>query len=269
MIPKIIHYCWFGGNPLPELAEKCIVSWQKYCPEYQVKRWDESNFDINCCDYVREAYNAKKWAFVSDYARLYVLVKYGGVYMDTDVEVIKNIDAFLNNHAFSGFEKEDAIPTGIMACEKDFPLFGQLLSDYDNRHFSLPNGEYDMSTNVEAITSHLLKKGLILNNTLQVIDGFALYPKDFFCPKNYETGKIEITENTCTIHHFSASWHSDTQKRATAVTKKAIEEFGVERGKKIANILVKPMYIKERIKNIGYKETLQYYVQKLKKEKEK
>ncbi|MBQ7544534.1 MAG: hypothetical protein IJT02_06275 [Synergistaceae bacterium] len=135
MIPKVIHYCWFGGKPLPELAQKCLASWEKFCPDYEIVRWDESNFNVNCCDYVREAYEAKKWAFVSDYARLKVLVDNGGVYMDTDVEVIKPLDEFLVHEAFSGFESEKAIPTGIMACEKGFAPFAEMLADYHTRHF--------------------------------------------------------------------------------------------------------------------------------------
>ena len=131
MIPKIIHYCWFGGNPLSDLAQKCIDSWKKYCPDYEIKEWNESNFDLNSCDYVREAYQAKKWAFVTDYVRLYAMVTEGGIYMDTDVEVIRPLDSFLSNRAFSGFEDETNIPTGIMACEKGFPLFEELLEEYN------------------------------------------------------------------------------------------------------------------------------------------
>ena len=111
MIPKIIHYCWFGGKPLPELAQKCIASWKKYCPDYEIKEWNESNFNLNSCDYVREAYEAKKWAFITDYVRLYAMVTEGGIYMDTDVEVIKPLDPFLKHKAFSGFEDEVSIPT--------------------------------------------------------------------------------------------------------------------------------------------------------------
>ena len=123
MIPKTIHYCWFGGNPLPDLAVKCIDSWKKYCPDYEIKEWNEKNFNLDACPYVREAYEAKKWAFVSDYARLYAMVTEGGIYMDTDVEVLKPLDEYLDNLAFSGFQTEKEIPTGIMACEKGFPLF--------------------------------------------------------------------------------------------------------------------------------------------------
>ena len=136
MIPKIIHYCWFGGNPLPELAKKCIASWKLYCPDYEIKEWNESNFDLNYCDYVREAYDSKNWAFVSDVARLYALVTEGGIYMDTDVEVIKPLDNLLKYHAVSGFETETTIPTGLIAGEKENPMLKELLYEYKNIHFT-------------------------------------------------------------------------------------------------------------------------------------
>lgn len=205
-IPKTIHYCWFGGNPLPELAQKCISSWEKYCPDYEIVRWDESNFDVNCCDYVKEAYEAKKWAFVSDVARLNALVRHGGIYMDTDVEVLRPIDEFLQYDAFSGFERSDAIPTGLMASKANHPLFEELLNEYNNKHFIKEDGTYDLTTNVKYITDTCLKHGLQLNNTFQTVYGFTLFPHDYFCPVNSKTGKIELTDNSYTIHHFAGSW---------------------------------------------------------------
>ena len=208
MIPKIIHYCWFGRNPKNDLALKCIESWKKFAPDYIIKEWNEDNFDINSNVYVKEAYENGKWAFITDYVRLYVLVNEGGIYCDTDLEFLSSLDQYLSLRAFSGFEKEDVVPTGIMACEKGFPLFDELLHDYDNRKFVLEDGSLDMTTNCATITKICLKHGLILNNKKQDVDGFVLYPKDYFCPKNYETGEIELTENTKTIHHFSGSWMS-------------------------------------------------------------
>lgn len=205
-IPKIIHYCWFGGNPLPELAQKCIASWKKYCPDYEIIRWDETNFDINYCAYVREAYDAKKWAFVSDVARLYALVHHGGIYMDTDVEVIRPIDDFCQYEAFSGFERSDAIPTGLMAAKANHPLFEELLWEYDGKHFINDDGTYNLTTNVKYITDTCLKYGLKLNNSLQTVNGFTLFPSDYFCPVNSKSGKIELTNNTYTIHHLAGSW---------------------------------------------------------------
>lgn len=226
MIPKKIHYCWFGGNPLPDLAVKCIESWKKYCPDYEIVEWNEKNFDLTCNKYVRQAYECKKWAFITDYVRLYAMVTQGGIYMDTDVEVLKNLDIFLNNKAFSGFERENAIPTGIMACEKDFPLFKEFLYEYKERAFIKENGDMDLTTNVTAITNTCLKYGLNLNNQLQKINDFTLYPKDFFCPKNYETGKIECTKNTYTIHHFSGSWHTEKEKKIENFERKLLNKYG-------------------------------------------
>ena len=184
MIPKVIHYCWFGGNPLPEMARRCIASWKKHCPDYEIIEWNETNFDLNFNPYVKEAYEAKKWAFVTDVVRLYALVTYGGIYMDTDVEVLKPLDAFLEHEAFSGFEAEDHIPTGIMAAEKGAPMFVELLNDYNGVHFKHEDGTLDLTTNVTRITDACLKHGLVLNNQLQVVNGFALYPNDYFCPKD-------------------------------------------------------------------------------------
>ena len=207
MIPKTIHYCWFGGNPKPKLAKKCIKSWKKKCPDYEIIEWNEDNFDIPSAPlYVRQAYEAKKWAFVTDYVRLFAMLNYGGIYMDTDVEVVKSLDPFLSHKAFSGFEDEIHIPTGIMACEKGFPLFNEFLHYYDNVSFFNEGGEISYVTNVIIMTEICLSKGLIQNNTLQNIDGFMLYPNDYFCPLSYQTRRLEMTENTTTIHWFNASW---------------------------------------------------------------
>lgn len=219
MIPKKIHYCWFGGNSLPELAIKCIESWKKHCPDYEIIEWNENNFDINCCDYVKEAYDAKKWAFVSDVVRLYALVNYGGIYMDTDVEVLKSLDDILKYEAVSGFENEKSIPTGLMGCKKNQKLFEELLHEYDNIHFLKEDGTLDMTTNVVRITTLCLKYGLKLNNTFQIVNGFALFPNDYFCPKDYLTKKINLTENTYTIHHFDGSWLSAEMKYSMYLTK--------------------------------------------------
>ena len=213
-IPKIIHYCWFGGNPLPPLAKKCIRSWKKFCPDYKLMQWNEENFDLSRAPlYVRQAYEAKKWAFVTDYVRLYAMTQFGGIYMDTDVEVIRPLDRFLSHRAFSGFEDEVNIPTGIMACEKNFPMFEKLLAYYDTASFYHPDGSMNLTTNVTIITELCLQHGLQQNNTYQVIEGFALYPKDVFCPVSYATMELEKTENTHTIHWFSGSWHTAQQKK--------------------------------------------------------
>ena len=148
MIPKIIHYVWVGGKPLTPLAKKCIASWKKYCPDYEIRRWDENNFNINENLYCKEAYENKKWAFVSDYIRVKVLYDYGGIYMDTDVEVIKPLDRFLVHKAFSGYENETSIPTGIIASEKKGKWIEALLRDYDDKKFILEDKKMNLETNV-------------------------------------------------------------------------------------------------------------------------
>lgn len=213
MIPKKIHYCWFGRGKMPELALKCIESWKKHLPEYEIKEWNEDNFDLNMYPYVREAYDNRKFAFVTDVVRLYALYHEGGIYMDTDVEVLKPLDAFLDCPAFSGFEDDVHVPTGIMASEKGGKWAKENLAYYDGRHFVNEQGELDLTTNVTTITNYMLPYGLKQNNTLQQFPGLiTFYPKDYFCPKSYEDGKIYLTDNTYTIHHFAGSWQTPYRK---------------------------------------------------------
>lgn len=211
MIPKTIHYCWVGGNPLPDEAKRCIESWKKFCPDYEIIRWDESNFDFDINAYCKEAYEAKKWAFVSDYIRLKVLYDYGGIYMDSDVEVVKPLDPLLKYDAFSGFEKPDKIPTGTMGAVKGNEWINLLLDDYELRHFIKPDGSYDFTTNVTVITKLTFDKYHIkLDGTKQIFgNNMIMLPFDYLCAKDYSTGKISATENTYTIHNFAGSWTKD------------------------------------------------------------
>ena len=209
MIPKVIHYCWFGRGQMPQLALKCIESWKKYLPDYEIKEWNEDNFDLDMYPYVREAYDNRKFAFVTDVVRLYALYHEGGIYMDTDVEVLKSLDSLLKYEAVSGFESPTQIPTGLMACREGHPLFKELLYEYNGIHFVKEDGTLDLTTNVVRITNACLKNGLVLNNKLQTIKGFTILPKDYLCPKSYKDGKIYLTKNTMTIHHFAGSWLDD------------------------------------------------------------
>jgi len=232
MIPKKIHYCWFGGKPLPEITQKCIQSWKKYCPDYEIIQWNESNFDLDYNIYVKEAYQAKKWAFVSDVARLQVLVEHGGVYLDTDMEVLKPLDEILKCESLTGFESDAQIATGILACEKGNVMMTELLHCYDDIHFKKEDGSLDLTTIVERLTKVCLRHGLELNNSLQVVNGLTVYPKDYFYPKSIVTGELIMTENTCAIHHYDGSW-LPFKKR---VGKKLAEIFGYEFVRKLSKI---------------------------------
>ena len=215
MIPKTIHYCWFGRNPKPKLAEKCIKSWKKYCPDYEIIEWNEDNFDIASAPlYVRQAYDAKKWAFVTDYVRLKIVYDNGGIYMDTDVEIIKPLDGFLNHNAFFGFEDEQHIATGLgFGAEKSYALLQKLMDDYLDISFIDENGEYDLMPCPQRNLRCFQDFGVRSNNQIQVINGCAFYPTDYFCPKDFHTNQIIITERTHTIHHFSGSWIDPTQRK--------------------------------------------------------
>lgn len=191
MIPKIIHYCWFGGKPLPDEVKKYMETWKKYCPYYEITEWNESNFDVNQNQYCREAYEAGKWAFVSDYARLKILYDYGGIYMDTDMEVCKPLDRLASYAFWSGFESESQIPTGIMASCRDNDLLEYLLSYYDDKHFKNEHGIYDTTTNVTTITRMVKDKyDIELNNTFQIFgNNNAIFPFEYFVQKAQKMGK--------------------------------------------------------------------------------
>lgn len=212
MIPKVIHYCWFGRGEMPELALKCIESWKKYLPDYELKLWNEDTFDLNINQYAKEAYEARKFAFVTDFVRLYVLCYEGGIYMDTDVEVLKPLDNLLSLSAFSGYEsnKYSSFPTGIMASQKGGVWVKEQLEYYDSVSFINPDGTYNMTTNTQTISNIMQKNGFDLNGRYQVYkNDMHAFPKDYFCPKT-STGILKITENTYCIHHFAGSWIEKT-----------------------------------------------------------
>ena len=213
MIPKRIHYIWFGGKPLTPLAEKCIASWGRFCPDYEIVRWDESNFDAGDNRYFREALAAKKWAFASDYVRLCALVSHGGVYMDTDVELIKPIDSpLLENRGVFGFEADDRISTAFMAVEPGHELLVEMKKSYENARFKLDGGSLDQTTNVSRLTSIMANHGFSLDGEMQRRRGTLLCPASWFSPKDWYTGKLCIDENTYAIHHFDGSWATGTTR---------------------------------------------------------
>lgn len=213
MIPKIIHYCWFGRNPLPDYAKKYIASWRKYFPGYEIKEWNEDNFDVNIIPYTSEAYKAKKYAFVSDYARFWILYHYGGIYFDTDVEVIKNMDDIILNGPFMGIEnlasmsKYETVNPGVgLGAVKGMVFYKRVLDNYAGYHFIMPDGTLNLRTVVQYVTVELIKCGLKRSNDIQNCAGINIYPKDFFNPKGGDV--MNITDNTRTIHQYSSSWVS-------------------------------------------------------------
>lgn len=214
MIPKKIHYCWFGGNPIPEKDKKCIESWRKYCPDYEIIEWNESNYDVNKNKYMSQAYEAKKWGFVPDYARLDIIYNEGGIYLDTDVEIIKPLDELLFDKGFAGFEGIEFISLGLgFGAEKGNPIIKKLLESYDDLLFINENGMLNLTPSPTYSTEAMKKTGFMLNGIKQTIDGFTVYPKEYFCPRDYYTGKLSKTQNTYTIHWYNASWKTPHQKR--------------------------------------------------------
>lgn len=204
-VTKKIHYCWFGKNPLSELAKKCIDSWKKFCPNYDIIEWNENNFDVNCCRYVKEAYDAKKWAFVSDYCRFYVLYNHGGIYMDTDVELLKPLDDLPNN--FIGFESMSVCASGLIrGAEKGDIVCEMMLKSYNEDSFVLDDGQFNLKTVCQRETAFFEEHGLKLDNTEQFILNTKIFPTEYFCPMNYVTKKLHITDKTYSIHHYAYTW---------------------------------------------------------------
>lgn len=217
-IPKIIHYCWFGPKEIPKMEQSCIASWKKYLPDYQIMFWNENNFDVNSVKYTEEAYKNGKFAFVSDYVRMYALYEHGGIYFDTDVEVLKNLDCFLQDNAFIGFENKTMIGTGIIGAEKKSPLFKMMLDYYASHNFIDNNGNMDTTTNVQIITKALTELGFVPHNSEQVLPGIHIYERDIFCPKKMDDGSFSVTERSVTIHKFAGSWSTERErKRGTNV----------------------------------------------------
>lgn len=215
MIPKIIHYCWFGKKAKPQDVIKNIKSWEYFNPDFKIKEWNEENFNINLCPYVSEAYQNKKYAFVSDVARIYALVNEGGIYLDTDVECIKPFtEDFLNNQSFIGFEESEKIKIGTatIGSVKNYPFWIEVLKYYSTQKFITKNNKLNTETNTTLLTSILVRHGLKLNNLNQCILGISIYPKDYFSPKNYRSNKIIVTDNTICIHNYDATWLPYTTK---------------------------------------------------------
>ena len=231
MIPKIIHYCWFGGNPLPKSAQKCIDSWKKYFPDYEIKEWNESNYDVNKILYTKQAYEAKKYAFVSDYARFDILYTYGGLYFDTDVEVIKSFEDVLENGAFMGCETDGDIQISVnpgvgIAATPCMDLYKEILDAYSEFRFINDDGTYNTTTIVKYTTDMLTKNGLENTEGIQRVKDINIYPKEYFNPLDDLTGKLIKTNNTHSIHWYSKTWLSKGEILRSKITKPFHRIFG-------------------------------------------
>lgn len=227
MIPKVIHYCWFGYNPLPKDAQRCIKSWKKHCPDYEIIQWNESNFDISACPlYVRQAYEAKKWAFVSDYVRLKLVYDHGGIYMDTDVEVIKSLDELLKHKVYFGFEDDGKhINTGLgFGAEPGNPIIARIMQDYENIPFVLEDGTFDETACPGRNTTALLELGLEQNDTMQVLDGdILILPREYLCPVGFWHHTDSITKNSISVHWYTATWLPEEYRKERAVKLKKLK----------------------------------------------
>lgn len=217
MIPKVIHYCWFGRNPLPDSAKKCIASWRKYFPDYKILEWNEDNFDVNAIPYTREAYDCKKFAFVSDYARYKILYEHGGIYFDTDVEVIKDMTSIIANGPYLGFEIDPgkdreygAINPGLgMAANAGMKFYENVLKYYASLHFILSDGIYNIEDAVVNITTReLIGLGLKPIKGVQVVEDVNIYPAEYFNPFDDATGRLRRSSLTYAIHWYSKTWMS-------------------------------------------------------------
>ncbi len=220
-IPKMIHYCWFGGKPIPAEYKRYMESWRKYMPDYDIVEWNEQNYDVNCIPFSAEAYEMGKFAYVSDYARLRILYEHGGIYLDTDVELLKPLDSLLERGGFMGFEKNSNAPSGTMlnvalglgfAVPPQHPFIREIMDFYETHHYRYPDGRVEQITIVSITTEILKKKGLTQSDTPTTIEGVTVCPWDYFCPIEFLGSALEISANTYSIHHYSASWMSWSDK---------------------------------------------------------
>lgn len=218
MIPKVIHYCWFGGKELTSLAKKCIESWRKFFPDYEIRCWNESNFDVNKIPYTAEAYAQRKYAFVSDYARFWILYNYGGIYFDTDVKVLKQMSHIINKGEFMArenceYSKNTGVAPGLgLAMKKGSPVLRDLLDIYESMGFINPDIDPQGKTIVDIASEYFENKGLKYEQTVQQVAGITIYPEDYFCPLKAVTGHKEFTNNTVAIHLYSGSWTTKSNR---------------------------------------------------------
>lgn len=234
-IPKIIHYCWFGGNPLPEMERDCIESWKKFCPDYEIIEWNESNVDLSPSPYAQMMFDLKKWAFVTDYVRYAVVYEYGGIYLDTDVKLVKSLDPLLEHQAFAGFEDAWSVASGLgFGAEPHDPIVGEMLVAFRDLPCYDENGSPKYVIQPALTTKVLVDHGLQLyHNVIQQVETFTIYPIEYFCPLDIRINKLRVTKNTYSIHLYSASWYTEAQKKQRKIN---------TRRRKLERIIGKRLY---------------------------
>jgi mannosyltransferase OCH1-like enzyme len=213
-IPKIIHYCWFGPKPIPKLEKLCIESWEKFLPDYELKFWNEHSFDIEVNSFVREAYESKYYAFVSDYVRAWVLKKYGGIYLDTDYEILADFSNLIGDYdAILGFENSSLVGTAMMAFKPNHYIVNDFLNYYNQLSFLSSSGKAQITANPSILAEILIRYGFTLNGEKQLYNNVQIFQREIFFPKKISEKDFRVTEFTKGIHHFSGSWLTDRQKR--------------------------------------------------------
>lgn len=219
LIPKKIHYFWFGKGQMPEENEKCIESWKKYCPDYEIIKWTEDNYDITKCRYMQQAYESRRWGFVPDYARLDIVYQYGGIYLDTDVELVRNLDELLYQDAFAGFQRDFWVALGLgFGSRPGNAIIKEMRDEYDKEEFIVEGGKLNLTASPYYQTKVLMRHGLKCNNQFQHVDGITIFPTEVLDPQGYSYGKIKLTDKSYSIHHYSESW-VDTKQREENIKK--------------------------------------------------
>jgi hypothetical protein len=247
LIPRVLHFCWFGGQPLPPAAEACLASWRKHCPDYEIRRWDETCFDVTQTQFSAEAAGRRAWAFVADYARLKIVHDHGGIYLDTDVELVRSLDDLLAWDAFFGFQYDNTINTGHgFGAVAGHRLVGKLLAGYEDCSFFRPNGLPDRTPCPQRDLPAFIAMGFTPDGTRQERNGAVLLPAHCFCPKAFDTGVIRLHSETYAIHHFNASWHSSIEAGYLRRVRRYTRVFGERVGKALYSFDC-------RLRNLGVK----------------
>jgi len=253
MIPKIIHYCWLSNDSFPEDIQKCMISWKEKLQDYEFILWNFERFDINSSLWVEEAFNAKKYAFAADFIRLYAVYNYGGIYLDSDIEIKKTFDDLLDAEYMFAFESNEnkAIEMACFGAVKGLPIIGKIMEYYNDRHFIKADGSYDMIP-LPWIVRDILAHSFLSNYP-------TIYTDDYFTAKCHKTGMVNVSKNTYAVHHFAMSWHSDLRRYLVERRRRIIRLCG---DNIFSTLLIWFLNVCSRIKTLGFRNTLSYYVKK-------